>query len=94
MEILHYFLMVNIKKKEDVSLHIASIGPAWLQFIIPSCGLRRKIGSALRLKSLFGRIVGSSGILLFFSHLPDKKLVVYPNRRTMVCAACFSDKVS
>ena len=68
-------------------------GPAWLHCLIPSCGLRRRIGSALRLKSLFGKLVGSSGILLFYSHLPDKKLVVYPNRRTMVCTACFSDKV-
>jgi len=67
-------------------------GPAWLQCLIPSCGLRRRIGSALRIKSLFGKLVGSSGILLFYSHLPDKKLVVYPNRRTMVCTACFSDK--
>ena len=69
-------------------------GPAWLHCLIPSCGLRRRIGSALRLKSLFGKLVGSSGILLFYSHLPDKKLVVYPNRRTMVCTACFSDKVT
>eukprot|EP00090_Calanus_glacialis_P042815 TRINITY_DN758_c0_g1_i3.p1 TRINITY_DN758_c0_g1~~TRINITY_DN758_c0_g1_i3.p1 ORF type:complete len:564 (-),score=123.95 TRINITY_DN758_c0_g1_i3:119-1678(-) len=71
---------------------LLSRGPAWLQCLIPSCGLRRRIGSALRIKSLFGRLVGSSGILLFYSHLPDKKLVVYPNRRTMICTACFSDK--
>jgi len=67
-------------------------GPSWIQFLIPSCGLRKRIGSALRIKSLFGKLVGSSGILLFYSYLPDKKLVVYPNRRTMVCTACFSDK--
>eukprot|EP00092_Neocalanus_flemingeri_P003648 GFUD01003915.1.p1 GENE.GFUD01003915.1~~GFUD01003915.1.p1 ORF type:complete len:987 (+),score=184.76 GFUD01003915.1:133-3093(+) len=71
---------------------LLSKGPAWLQCLIPSCGLRKRIGSALRIKSLFGKLVGSSGILLFYSQLPDKKLVVYPNRRTMVCTACFSDK--
>ena len=34
-----------------------------------------------------------SGIMLFYSVLPGKRLVVYPNRRSLVCSPCVSSKV-
>jgi hypothetical protein len=46
-----------------------------------------------RARRLFQRLVGSSRILLFYSSLPDKRLVLHPNRKAVVCSPCLSDKV-
>ena len=62
--------------------------------LIPTCGLRRKIGSVLRCRSVFRTMTGSKGILLFYSHLPNKKLVIHPNRDTLICSPClYQDSV-
>jgi hypothetical protein len=46
-----------------------------------------------RIRTIFQKLIGSSRILLFYSCLPDKRLVVHPNKRTLVCSPCISDKV-
>jgi len=60
--------------------------------LIPSCGIRRKLSSIFRVRKLFQRMLGSNGIMLFYSVLPDKRLVIYPNRRSLVCSPCISSK--
>ena len=70
------------------------IGHGWLNKLIPTCGLRRRLGSALRCQTFFRTITASNGILLFYSFLPNKRLVVYPNKDNLVCSTCFSAKVS
>jgi hypothetical protein len=46
-----------------------------------------------RIRNVFQKLIGSSRILLFYSCLPDKRLVVYPNQRQVVCSPCLTDKV-
>jgi hypothetical protein len=48
---------------------------------------------AARIRKVFQKLIGSSRILLFYSCLPDKRLVVYPNQRQVVCSPCLTDKV-
>merc|ERR1719300_803614 len=67
-------------------------GHGWLSRLIPTCGLRRKLGSALRCQGFFRTITGSKGILLFYSFLPNKRLIIYPNKDNLVCSSCFSAK--
>jgi len=67
-------------------------GHGWLNKLIPTCGLRRRLGSALRCQTFFRTITASNGILLFYSFLPNKRLVVYPNKDNLVCSTCFSAK--
>jgi hypothetical protein len=47
-----------------------------------------------RIRKVFQKLIGSSRILLFYSCLPDKRLVVYPNQRQVVCSPCLTDKVN
>ena len=58
--------------------------------LLPTCGLRRKIGSVLQCRNIFRTLTLSRGILLFYSHLPNKKLVVYPNKKNMFCSSCIT----
>jgi len=67
-------------------------GHGWLSKLVPTCGLRRRLGSALRCQTFFRTITASNGILLFYSFLPNKRLVVYPNKDNLVCSSCFSAK--
>jgi len=67
-------------------------GHGWVSKLVPTCGLRRKLGSALRCQTFFRTITASNGILLFYSFLPNKTLVVYPNKDNLVCSPCFSAK--
>eukprot|EP00090_Calanus_glacialis_P040395 TRINITY_DN7041_c0_g1_i5.p1 TRINITY_DN7041_c0_g1~~TRINITY_DN7041_c0_g1_i5.p1 ORF type:complete len:976 (-),score=208.34 TRINITY_DN7041_c0_g1_i5:92-3019(-) len=67
-------------------------GHGWISKLVPSCGLRRKLGSALRCQTFFRTITASNGILLFYSFLPNKRLVVYPNKDNLVCSSWFSAK--
>jgi len=67
-------------------------GHGWISRLIPTCGLRRRLGSALRCQTFFRTITASNGILLFYSFLPNKQLVVYPNKDNLVCSPCFSAK--
>ena len=67
-------------------------GHGWVKNLVPTCGLRRKLGSALRCQTFFRTITASNGILLFYSFLPNKMLVVYPNKDNLVCSPCFSAK--
>ena len=65
-------------------------GRGWLARLIPTCGLRRKIGSVLQCRNVFRTVTASKGILLFYSHLPDKRLTVYPNKKNMICSPCLN----
>eukprot|EP00092_Neocalanus_flemingeri_P072202 GFUD01088838.1.p1 GENE.GFUD01088838.1~~GFUD01088838.1.p1 ORF type:complete len:176 (+),score=30.47 GFUD01088838.1:3-530(+) len=67
-------------------------GHGWLSKLIPTCGLRKRLGSALRCQTFFRTITASNGILLFYSFLPNKRLVVYPNKDNLMCSSCFSAK--
>jgi len=67
-------------------------GQGWLGKLVPTCGLRRRLGSALRCQTLFRTMTASNGILLFYSFLPNKRMVVYPNKDNLVCSPCFSAK--
>ena len=58
--------------------------------LIPSCGLRRKLGSIFRCSTIFRTLTASRGILLFYSHLPNKRLVIYPNKDSLICSPCFT----
>jgi transient receptor potential cation channel subfamily A protein 1 len=58
--------------------------------LIPTCGLRRKLGSILRLRHVFQRLLGGTSIMLFYTVLPDKKLTITPNKRNIVCSPCLS----
>eukprot|EP00088_Acartia_fossae_P001698 TRINITY_DN10679_c0_g1_i3.p1 TRINITY_DN10679_c0_g1~~TRINITY_DN10679_c0_g1_i3.p1 ORF type:complete len:444 (+),score=69.99 TRINITY_DN10679_c0_g1_i3:1-1332(+) len=60
--------------------------------IIPTCGLRRKLGSALRLRYVFQRLLGGTGIMLFYTVLPNKRLEITPNKRNIVCSPCLSNE--
>ena len=65
-------------------------GQGLLGRLLPTCGLRRRIGSVLQCRSVFRTLTASKGILLFYSYLPNKKLVVYPNKERMICSPCLS----
>ncbi len=65
-------------------------GYGWFGKLIPTCGLRRRIGSALKCRAVFRTLTASKGILLFYSHLPNKKLVIYPNKDSLICSPCFN----
>ena len=65
-------------------------GSGWVSRLIPTCGLRRRLGSLLRCDTIFRRLTASQGILLFYSYLPNKKLVIYPNKDSLVCSSCFT----
>ena len=65
-------------------------GYGWFGKLIPTCGLRRRIGSALKCRAVFRTLTASKGILLFYSHLPNKKLVIYPNKESLICSPCFN----
>jgi len=63
-------------------------GPRWLSYLIPSCGLRQRLGTVLGIRALFSKLTGSSGVLLFYTSLPDKRLVIHPNRKYITCSDC------
>ena len=65
-------------------------GRGWLARLIPTCGLRRKISSVLQCRNIFRTLTASKGILLFYSHLPHKMLVVQPNKQSLICSPCFN----
>ena len=65
-------------------------GQGWLGRLIPTCGLRRKIGSVLQCRNIFRTLTASKGILLFYSHLPHKMLVVQPNKQSLICSPCIT----
>ena len=66
------------------------LGKGMLSRLIPTCGLRRRLGSVLGFRKIFRTMTASQGILLFYSHLPNKKLVLYPNKDSLICSPCFS----
>ena len=35
-------------------------------------------------------MTASKGILLFYSYLPNKKLVIYPNKDSIICSPCIT----
>ena len=56
-----------------------------LSRLIPSCGLRRRLGRFLRLGSLFRLVTASRGVLLFYRVLPNRRVTVQPNRPMGLC---------
>ena len=64
-------------------------GHGWMARLIPTCGLRRRLGALLQCDTIFRKLTASQGILLFYSYLPNKKLVIYPNKESLVCSSCF-----
>lgn len=80
----------NWWKYTDIDSKGKWIGKGWIGRIIPSCGLRRKLGSIFRCSTIFRTMTASKGILLFYSHLPNKKLVIYPNKDSIICSPCIT----
>ncbi|XP_023321018.1 transient receptor potential cation channel protein painless [Eurytemora carolleeae] len=60
--------------------------------LFPTCGLRRKLGTMFRTRTVLQRVLGGTGVMLFYSVLPDKQLVIYPNRKSLLCSPCLSSK--
>lgn len=52
---------------------------------VPSCSFCAQIYKSEWVQKLFHRITGATGILLFYTFLPDKKLVFKPNSYKDAC---------
>merc|ERR1712080_143580 len=51
-------------------------GRGWGSRLIPTCGLRRRLGRILCLGKMFRTVTVSKGVLLFYSVLPLKEIYV------------------
>ena len=56
----------------------------WLRGL-PACSLGNSLYRVPPLRALFHRLTGASGILLFFDHLPDKRVTFFPNHEYPLC---------
>ena len=81
-------------KRKAGNTHLDNIcpGSGVLGRLLPSCGLRRRLGSMLRLGAVFRLLTVSKGVLLFYSVLPSKRIQVEPNRPRTLC--CGPDQVN
>lgn len=61
----------------------------WPSFVwlrrIPSCSLGNTLYRVPSLRKIFHKLTGAGGILLFYEHLPDKKVEFYPNHEVPFC---------
>lgn len=56
----------------------------WLKYV-PTCSFTNSLNKSKKLKSVFNKITGATGILLFYNFLPYKTLTIRPNRRDTEC---------
>lgn len=73
-------------------IHFLKMYDHWLQW-----GWYTKVGYFwylyFRTRTVLQRVLGGTGVMLFYSVLPDKQLVIYPNRKSLLCSPCLSSKV-
>ena len=63
-----------------------------LKWIInmPSCSFCSQLYRNKLMKRIFHKITGATGILLFYSFLPEKKLTLTPNGKNRNCSSCLN----
>ncbi len=67
----------------------------WPAFIwlrrFPKCSLGNTLYRIPPLRKMFHKITGAPSILLFYDHLPEKKITFYPNHEPNLCG-CFGGR--